>query len=270
MVGDTLTPYKLIAIEDIILESNQTSFAQTVSTVNDRLVSLGVQYNDDVNRIKTEAKTLNMLMLYYFVSGNIGPLIEPTTENVGQYVPINFKTVDTLTTQLTAENSCNTTIQGVSSFVLPQGTYRITAVVSVVSLQAAYGTNSNRPMYVRTDIFTSSPPQKSHLSSAIHKIPVDILNENGEYGDSYTVTPYIHGFIYLCKTSEVALRIFTTSDVHIGNRAEPNALSIAANYRITTGPGVYRDWQAPVQLMIEQVSPNDIFGLHSQQGFTLI
>lgn len=203
IVIDTPDGTGIIDFADITIPLEQTDFKPTIDTLVSDVTELSSAYTSLSSSLYTD------ILEAYNDSTAMFKYVAPLTANnifsgVGVDIPFNYIEVNGISTQQVAQNTvanvCGDTTLSTqtSSFVFPQGTYKVFIDATFSAVSANTWTN----LY----LYQKTPPIQvlNHGSVFMSKT----ANETGHL--------FVRGYFYLCRASEISLRANTTGDFRLG------------------------------------------------------
>lgn len=191
----------LLDFENFIVPLDNTTFAATVSTNTTNIAAVSAQTESDLNTLSADlvAKIEEKEVLTLYYTAKPGRIFKARGSSV--QVPFDFTHVSNITGTTDSSNfspnACDVTIFAqTSSFVIPKGTYKVSAHASLIAKSTSV---ADTPLWAYLDVFQKTPPTNAHITS-------NIATTTAVSG---AVTMFAEGFMWLCRDAEVAVRITT-------------------------------------------------------------
>lgn len=255
LIIDTEDDLTVLPLNKLKISSQNTEFANKIDAISTYIQTAEERFGILLPTYVPRSKFKGAIAAYYssYPPNNVDFTIN---NKINIPIPLNHISANALQTY---QGSSASGVLLSNAIVIPKGTYKMRSAccfsirnpgdyyeLGGEYVGEAYGCN------IVTDFVQYDSPRRTMLVSSIKNIPVIALDSKT------TITSIIDGYFYICKTSQVGLRVSTDGNISIGDGSlntsivpKPQLINYANYYGVS--------W--PVQLILELLNEEDIFNL---------
>lgn len=257
LIVDTPDGTGIIDFADVVIDLEQTSFEPTIVALTSEVIALSSEMQSLQSNLYDDLSTLVVGNVATFK--NVSPLSSNQIfEGTAVSLPVNYIETNNISQQQSVGQApyiaCGdlTVSQAASAFVFDAGTYKVRVDARITAL-------CSTPTWAQIYLYQDT-------------LPIQVL----QHGSSFVATAanqignlFIDGYFYLCRTSQITLRVNTYGRFNLGLPTQ--TIYSAASSNKTLSADLLRSLQLSscnMSMIIEKVS-NDAVPPINKLGVTL-